>query len=259
MQRFDRSVIWERVRKEKGDVMAFFKKEACNVCGKEIRMGKRKLEDGMICKDCASLLSPFFSERRSSTLAEINEQLAYREANKGSVEAFNVTRTLGTNTKVLLDEDARKFIVTSSGKWRDTNPDVIDYSQVTGCDVEVRESRTEIKHEDEDGRQVSYSPPRYDTDYEIWVTIHVNSPWFDEIEFKTHSGDIDQKGSPEYNSAEQIALEIREELTQVRQSVRDQVATANAPKMAMTCPHCNASTIPDANGRCEFCGGAMSA
>ncbi len=235
----------------------FFSKEACDVCGKEIRMGKRKLEDGMICKDCASKLSPFFSERRQSTLAEINDQLAYREANKAAVAAFNNTRTLGTNTKVLLDEDARKFIVSGSSRWKDENPDVMDFSQVTGCDIEVKENKTEIKREDADGNKVSYNPPRYDLDYEIWVTIHVNSPWFNEIEFKTHSGDIDQKGSAEYNSAEQIAQDIRTALTDVRQSVRDEAAAAAAPKMAVTCPHCNASTIPDANGRCEYCGGSV--
>ena len=236
----------------------FFSKEACNVCGKEIRMGKRKLEDGMICKECAGKLSPFFSERRQSTLAEINDQLAYREANKGSVAAFNVTRTLGTNTKVLLDEDARKFLVTYSNRWRDENPDVIDFSQVTGCDIDVRESRTEIKKENEDGTKVSYNPPRYDIDYSIYAIIHVNSPWFNEIEVKTHSGSIEERGSAEYNSAEQVAFDIRTALTEVRQAARNEAAAAATPKMAVTCPHCLASTIPDASGRCEYCGGAIN-
>ena len=236
----------------------FFSKEACDICGKEIRMGKRKLEDGMICKDCASLLSPFFSERRQSTLAEIKDQLAYREANKDAVAAFNVTRTLGTNTKVLLDENARKFIVTSSSRWQEANPDVMDYAQVTGCDVQIDESKTEVKHDDGEGNKVSYDPPRYDTDYEIWAIIHVNSPWFNEIKFKTHSGDIDKQGSPEYTSAMSVARDIREALTQVRETVRDEVVAANAPKTAVTCPHCYASTIPDASGRCEYCGGAIA-
>ena len=34
-------------------------------------LGKRKLEDGYLCKDCISKLSPFFSERRHSTVDEI--------------------------------------------------------------------------------------------------------------------------------------------------------------------------------------------
>ena len=236
----------------------FFSKEACDVCGKEIRLGKRKLEDGMICKECASKLSPFFSERRQSTLAEIQDQLAYREANKDAVAAFHVTRTIGTNTKVLLDEDARKFIVSGSSRWQENNPDVMDYSQVTGCDMEVKENKTEIKKENEDGTKVSYDPPRYDVDYEVWTTIHINSPWFNEIEFKTHSGDIDRCDSPEYNTAVQMAQDIRAALTEARQAVRDDIAAANTPKMAVTCPHCYASTIPDASGRCEYCGGSVN-
>lgn len=235
-----------------------FEKKSCGVCGKELGLlGKRKLEDGYICKDCASLLSPYFSERRSSTLDQIKEQLAYREANKDSVAAFNVTRTLGSGRKVLLDEDARKFIVTSSSNWRGENPDVIGFEQVTGCDVDIREHREEIKKDGEDGKKVSYDPPRYDTDYEIWVTIHINSPWFDEISFKTHGNRLEERGSSEYITAINAATDIREALTTAREEVRAAAVAASAPKVARTCPHCNASTIPDANGRCEYCGGAI--
>ena len=43
-------------------------KKTCCACNKELGLlGKRKLEDGYVCKDCASLLSPWFSERRKST------------------------------------------------------------------------------------------------------------------------------------------------------------------------------------------------
>ena len=34
-------------------------------------------------------------------------------------------------------------------------------------------------------------------------------------------------------------------------------ARADAPKVARTCPKCGATTLPDANGRCEYCGGAV--
>ena len=235
-----------------------FEKKSCGVCGKELGLlGKRKLEDGYICKDCASKLSPFFSERRASTLDQIKDQLEYREANKDAVAVFNVTRTLGVGKKVLIDEDARKFIVSSSSRWRDENPDVIDFSQVTGCEIDVRENRSEIKKENEDGTKSSYDPPRWDIDYEIYVTIHINSPWFDEIRLKTHNNTIESRLSIEFDSAERVAVEIREALMGARQEVRDAVVAANTPKVARTCPHCNATTIPDASGRCEYCGGAI--
>ena len=65
-------------------------------------LGNRKLENGNLCKNCAKKLSPWFSDRRNSTVDEIKAQLAYREENKRKVAAFHTTRTLGTDTKVLL-------------------------------------------------------------------------------------------------------------------------------------------------------------
>ena len=61
--------------------MGLFDKKYCDVCGAKIGfLGNRKLEDGNLCKDCAGKLSPFFSDRRNSTVAEIKEQLAYQAA-----------------------------------------------------------------------------------------------------------------------------------------------------------------------------------
>lgn len=235
-----------------------FEKKSCDICGGEIGLlGNRKLEDGNLCKECAKKLSPFFSERRRSTVEQIREQLDYREATKDRVAGFNTTRTLGGDTKVLLDEDAQCFIVTSSSRWRDANPDVMDFSQVTGCDSEVRETLTEIYRENSEGHRESYDPPRYDIDYDVYLTIHVNSPYFDEITFKINDSRIEERYSVEFREAERQANEIREALTSLRETVRENVAAAKAPKAAVTCPFCGATTMPDANGRCEFCGGAI--
>jgi len=238
--------------------MGLFDKKTCDICGGKIGLlGNRKLEDGNMCKDCASLLSPFMTDRRKTTVDEIKEHLAYREENKKSVSAFNLTRTIGTATRVLFDEDAQKFIVTSSNRWQSENPDVMDFSQVTGCHTEVKETREEIKREGKDGTKISYNPPRYDIDYDFNVTINVNSPWFSDISFKINSSRIEERLSVEYREAEKQAEEIRHVLTAVRQDVRDNVRVANAPKVAKICPLCGASSIPDANGCCEYCGGAM--
>lgn len=103
-----------------------FEKKECAICGGEIGLlGNRKLEDGNCCKNCAAKLSPWFNDRRQSTVEEIKEQLAYREANKEKVAAFHITRTLGEDTKVLLDEDAGLFMVTASRNLADANPDVL--------------------------------------------------------------------------------------------------------------------------------------
>ena len=52
--------------------------------------------------------------------------------------------------------------------------------------------------------------------------------------------------------------EIRQALTQVRKDVREKIEQAAAPKAAVTCPYCGATTTPDASGCCEFCGGAVN-
>ena len=64
--------------------------------------------------------------------------------------------------------------------------------------------------------------------------------------------------SVEYRKYEEMGREIREALLQVRQEARDNAAAAAAPKTAVTCPFCGATTVPDANGRCEYCGGALT-
>lgn len=172
--------------------MGLFDKKYCDICGEKIGLlGNRKLEDGNMCKNCAALLSPWFSDRKQSTVEEIKEQLAYREENKKAVAEFRTTRTLGRNTKVLLDEDACKFMVTSARKISEANPDVLSFSDVTGCDVNVEETRTEIHYRDSEGQLQSFSPSRYAYSYDFYLKIYVNHPYFDEISFKLNDSSVD--------------------------------------------------------------------
>ncbi|MBP1575179.1 MAG: DUF4428 domain-containing protein [Oscillospiraceae bacterium] len=244
-----------------------FEKENCAFCGKELGMfGKKKLEDGVMCGDCQKKLSPWFSDRRSSTIAEIREQLDYREANKAEVAKFRTTRTFGENMKILLDEDARKFMVTDERNLVAANPDVLDFSDVTGCSIDVDEDKREIMRDTENG-EVSYVPPRYEYSYDFDIVINVRNPYFDEIRFRLNSSSVDMEvrenitprpeNNIQYREYKEMGEEIKKALTEVREQVREEAAVAAAPKTAMTCPWCGATTIPDANGCCEYCGGAM--
>lgn len=252
-----------------------------------------------MCKACASKLSPWFSDRRNSTVAEINEQLAYREENRSKVAAFHTTRTLGENPKVLLDEDAGKFMVTSARNLAEANPDVLDFADVTGCDLDIDEDKTEIQYKDKDGNRQSFNPKRYAYSYDFYIVIHVNNPYFNEIRFRLNHSRVDNdqetlldgpnamprartagrpmpggprpgmaggltsnaaqvRASVEYRQYEQMGKEIRQALLQVRRDVRANAAAAAAPKQAVTCPWCGATTTPDASGCCEYCGGSVN-
>ena len=258
--------------------MGLFNKKFCDICGEKIGLlGNRKLEDGNMCKDCARKLSPWFDERRHSTLDQIKQQLAYREENEKKVAEFHTTRTLGRNTLVCLDEDNRQFLVAKTNDITTENPDVLEYAQVTGCDLDIEENRTEEKTEDDEGNTVSYNPPRYLYSYDFFMVIRVNHPYFDEMRFKLNSRSVEIEQSPsrssigrvfgggggarvnlEYREYEEMGKEIKEALTEVRQEVREDVAAANAPKTAVTCQWCGATTMPDAAGCCEYCGGSLN-
>lgn len=51
-----------------------------------------------------------------------------------------------------------------------------------------------------------------------------------------------------------MGREIKETLTQMRMETQESIAAANAPKTAVVCPACGATTMPDAAGCCEYCG-----
>ncbi|MFR6499871.1 MAG: DUF4428 domain-containing protein [Collinsella sp.] len=180
-----------------------FEKKECAICGTELGLlGKTKINEGYLCKECVGKLSPFFGGYRSSTADDIREQLAYREANAERLASFNPTRTLSAGrTNIMLDEDAGLLIITPQSRWRDANPDIIEFSQVLGCDMDIDEHRTEIYRETKDGERESYNPPRYDLDYDFNLTIHVNTPYFTEINLRVNDSTIDQRGSIEYREA----------------------------------------------------------
>ena len=203
-----------------------FDKKHCSICDGEIGLlGNRKLEDGNLCKNCAAKLSPWFSDRRSSTVD-------------------------------------RKFIVTRSRNYKNDNPDVLDYADVTGCEIKTDESKSEIYRKDNDGKNVSYIPKRYKYEYEVEMLLHVNNPYFTEIKFDLTDSRVElmipnPRTSPEYKEAVALGEEIKKALTEAHQQIRDEIAEASAIKTKVICPVCHATTIPDANGCCEYCGSAI--
>ena len=225
-----------------------FSEKNCAICGKELGVfGKTKLEDGYLCKDCRNLTSPFWHPGKTTTIEQVKEHIAYREANKDKVAAFQVTRTLGASTKVLIDEDAGTFMVTGASDWRAANPDVIALTDVTGCDWTVKESKTDITPEppasynQEGGPQGSGRPqgggPRpggpmpgpgmrpgeriYKYDYDFYLTIQVNHPYFSTIEIKINDRDIDSQTSALYTGATQSCEEIKTALMSGREQARE--------------------------------------
>ena len=163
-----------------------FEKKYCAVCGNEINiLSNRKLEDGNLCKDCAEKLSPWFDERRHSTVEQIKAQLAYREENRPKALAFNTTRSYGRcPSKLLIDEGAGTFMITSASDFAKANPDVLDLTQITSSILDIQEHKSELKQKNAEGKMVSYNPPRYEYSYDFYVKFTVNHPYIDDMRIR---------------------------------------------------------------------------
>ena len=78
----------------------------------------------------------------------------------------------------------RQFIVSRFSDWRSTNPDVLDYSKLTGCTTRITEDKDEITTKDAEGKEVSFMPPRYRYTYDFKAVLNVSNPYFDEMRFE---------------------------------------------------------------------------
>ncbi len=192
--------------------MGLFDKKYCSVCNGAIGLlGNRKLEDGNLCKDCASKLSPFFSDRRRSTVADIKKQLEYREANERNLAGFLPTLTIGDSMKCYVDQPRRQAVFTR-GDYKKSNPDLIPLGSILAVDVTVDEDRDEEFDKNEEGKSVSFNPPKYKYEYTFNVDVKVRHDYFDEIKFEL-ADDIDSPESDEYKAAVESAKKLVYALT----------------------------------------------
>ena len=257
-----------------------FEKKTCDICGGEIGLlGNRKLEDGNLCKNCAKKLSPWFEERRHSTVEEIRAQLQYRQENQTRVNQFCTTRSMGESNRVLLDETHGWLTVTRQRDMQEENPDILDFSAITGCRMDIHESKRELKREDSEGNKVSYDPPRHEYSYSFSIIITVNNPYFDDMKLRLNDRTVefedgpnmagrrtgsffdmsrftfDPMNNPDYryyhNLSEEICQAVREAQAKGQAPCAEPAATSAPAAGPWTCPACGAQN----NGKfCESCG-----
>lgn len=161
-----------------------FQKKICDICGGEIGLlGNRKLEDGNCCKDCAKKLSPWFDDRRSSTIEQIKAQLAAREENHHLLQSWNHDLVYGEWQKIYIrrvNGVPESFVICSVSNYKEENADIIPIKNVVSCELDIREDRDELKQKNAQGEMVSYNPPRYEYSYEFYINLMVSG--FDYID-----------------------------------------------------------------------------
>ena len=168
----------------------------------------------------------------------------------------------------------------------DTNVRELEGS-LTGCRVDIDESRTEVTREGPDGKEISYVPPRYEYSYDFMLTVTVRHPYFDEMRFPLNSssvyyepqrlpqrapmshapdrpplgrpkpissGRVDPEDCAEYRKYRQMGEEICQALEQARSGSRETAPSAQEePAVNESAGAANAAS--DA-WTCSACGGA---
>ena len=196
-----------------GFLKNLFAKKDCEICGGEIGLlGNTKLADGDMCKDCKAKLSPLFRVTDETTVADIIQQIAYREENIKALEAFRPDEEFGTADKICVDTEAKKFVYARNGDWKEPAADVIDFAQVTGVDSDEEEEMMYFDHEDEESGETSTSEIRV---VHFHVTIHVDSPYFEKIEVCLSEGeaptpDGNDEDTAKYNEFKRQMNRIKE-------------------------------------------------
>ena len=173
-----------------------FEKKECSICGGEIGLlGNRKLEDGNMCKNCAAKLSPWFSDRRESTVAQIEAQLQYREQNRQALNGFQVTQQFGEYYHMFIEEKQQvptRFVVSRDSDYRDANADIVSFKDVSYCSIDIKEHRKELEYTNDKNERVKYNPPRYEYQYDFYVELGIqNNPYFDDMKFKLNRDSVD--------------------------------------------------------------------
>lgn len=258
-----------------------FEKKNCSICGDDIGLlGNRKLADGNCCKKCAAKLSPWFEDRRESTVEQIQQQIAYRARNAEELKSFDVSTVIGEYEKMYIekvDGVPTRFFVTSASSYLEENPDIIAFADVMSCTIDIDENEEEIMREDKDGEMVSYNPPRFEHHYNFYIGMVIrNTPWFDSIRFNVNDNDVTlettagavtmgrvpigaaamrnpaaNREAKRYSEYEQMCEEIRQTVEDAKSGAQKPAAEAE-PELPAFCPACGAPT--EGNRFCPFCG-----
>lgn len=211
-----------------GFLDGIFERKVCDICGQKCGiLGGTKLKDGRLDKSCTEKLSPLIGYLKNYTVEDIKEHLAYREENMEQIRNFNVTHMLGGDgSKLYIDIDNRRFFVSGTDSWRSMNPDIISFDQIVEGDLNIVEDKREIKKKDEEGKEVSYNPKRYEYKYNFNVKITVNSKWFNSVNVKVNRSTIDGFDGDAYEDAYLYSEAICEVVNLMKDGSNEEIVEA---------------------------------
>lgn len=265
-----------------------FLTKICSFCNTSIfAFGGYALADGCYCKQCKAKLSPFFIHNKTLTINELRDQLEKRKSNEQAFATFILTKSIGNQPQLLIDEvNGQFYILLTSQKSDSSTPDVINFAQIVDCSIDITEEKTEVKYKDFNDNLKSFSPPYYAYSFDFFLNISVSIPYIQTIRIKLNTNPIDNdqphiiektggigqmfkdalgsarsfngmtsnitevQASSAYQKYTKISNDMKEALLEGKKSLHLQKATSR-------CPWCDCIVTSNSAGTCEHCGGAL--
>lgn len=244
--------------------MGIFDRKNCDICGGKVGLlGGKKVKDGRLCSDCAKKQSPYLSSRKDFSVEEMRQHLQDRENNRELIQSLEPTRTIGASLKLYIDDARGLWFVTRSRRYQEDNPDVFAAGQILGARVDLEKGSKTVTLEPavpaKDGKPAVPAKTREVAYYNFYLLIDVSHPWINQMRLKINASQLEEGMThPDYKEAERDANEMAAALTAMRDAAMAEKQESARPRQRVICPHCGASTMPDENGSCEYCMGAIN-
>ena len=95
----------------------------------------------------------------------------------------------------------------------ENNPDIVDLSQISSCRLHIEQDRTEEQYRDNEGNLQDYNPPRYKYSYDYTIKLGINSPWFDDMDFRLNNFSVSDDDRMKMMEMENLGNQIVAALT----------------------------------------------
>lgn len=168
----------------------------CSVCGKQLTdYGNKELLDGILCRDCVKLASPWLSDDdfKKRSVEDIKKHLKYREDNLERLKNFKDVRSVKGKYSLYIDDDNKMFVVSKRKDYVKDNADVIDFDDIEEISV------YEKQYKNEDG-------------VDVFFEAKLNNKEIPVLKFRVNEFTGFDKQSDEYKKASELAVEYLDEL-----------------------------------------------
>lgn len=130
-----------------------FLDEKCSLCGRKLtRYGNKTLKDGILCRVCAKVSSPWLSDEdfTERTVDDMKKHIEYRARNHAKLDSFVRSRVVEGKYSLNLDEENRQLYFSKRKDVKRENPDIIPFDDVEEINI------VEEQYLNEDGVDVMF-------------------------------------------------------------------------------------------------------